>query len=101
MTTLLLVMLSLLISYATRNSALSLKDILFWVGAAPIAIFSIFIFGILSGRGARVMKSIEDTSGQPVELRPPMKRCAASDQTSSGLAWVLAGLLVWLFSYVI
>ncbi len=101
MLTLLLVMLSLLISYAAGESALSLKDILFWVGAFPIALFSITILGGISSRGERNDQSTEVTSHQAPQQRLIPGRSTAAKQTSSGLAWIIAGLFVWLVSYVI
>lgn len=100
MITLLLVMLSLLISYAMRNSALSLKDILFWVGTAPIALFSILIFGTISGKTARSGKNSEPISARSADQQLPMKNSSALKRASSGLPWVIAGLLVWLLGYL-
>lgn len=101
MITLFLVMLSLLISYIMRDSRLSLKDVLFWVGSVPIAIFSVRMFAPLSGRGWRNYKGTEDILDQSPEQQLLPESSAAAKRTSSGLAWVTAGLLVWLVSYVI
>ena len=101
MLTLLLVMLSLLISYAAGDSALSLKDILFWIGAFPIAFFSITSLGGISGRRGRKDQSTQAISNQSPEQRLRPGRSAATKPMTSGFAWVIAGLLVWLVSYVI
>ncbi len=101
MLTLLLVMLSLLISYASGNSALFLKDVLFWVGTVPIAFFSITILGGISSRGKRKYRDAATSSGQSPEQRLLPGRSTVAKRMTSGLAWVIAGLLVWLVSYVI
>ena len=101
MITLLLVMLSLLISYASGNSALSLKDVLFWVGTVPIAFISITILGGISSRGRRKYRDAATPSGQSPEQRLLPGRSTVAKRRTSAIAWVIAGLLVWLASYVI
>ncbi len=101
MLSLLLVMLSLLISYATGDSALSLKDVLFWVATVPIAFFSITILGGISGLGWRTDKSTEATSSQSPKQKLPPGSGAAAKPMKSDISWIIAGLLVWLVSYVI
>ena len=101
MITLFLVMLSLLISYIMRDSGLSLRDVLFWVGSVPIAFFSVSIFAPLSGRGWRKHESRGTPSNQSPEQRGSGKSSYTAKPISSGIAWFSAGLLVWLVSYVI
>lgn len=99
--TLLLIMLSLLISYLMRESALSLQDTLFWVGAVPIALFSIGIFGNFSGRGNPGYQYSRTVMKESSNQRSVQETDDLSKRMSSNLAWVLGGLLVWLFSYFI
>ena len=97
--TLLLIMLSLLIQYVMRDSSLSLQDTLFWVGAVPIAFFSIGIFGNFHGRGDPEYQLSKTVLKQSPNQRSVQETDDASKHTSSGLIWVLGGLLVWLCSY--
>jgi len=99
MITLLLIMLGLLISYLMRDSALSLQDILFWVGAAPIAFFSVGIFGSFRGRGDQGYQLSSTVMKQSANQRSVQETNDGSKRTSSNIAWVLGGLLVWLVSY--
>ena len=98
--TLFLVMLSLLISYIMQDSPLSLKDVLFWVGSVPIAFVSASIFAPLSGRRRHKHKPPGTPPNQSPEQRGAAKSSAAAKPISSRIAWLSAGLLVWLVSYV-
>ena len=42
---------ALIIWYFMKESEILLQDILFWVGAVPIGLFSIVLFGDFFGRG--------------------------------------------------
>jgi len=101
MLTLLLIMLSLLISYIMRESALTLRDTLFWVGAVPIALFSIGIFGNFSSRGDPEYQLSKTVLKQSSNQRSIHETDDVSKRTSSNLIWVIAGLLVWVVSYFI
>jgi hypothetical protein len=99
MKTLLLIMLSLLIWYLMRDTALSLQDTLFWVGAVPIAFFSIGIFGSFHGRGDPKYQLSKTVLSQSPNQRSVQESQDRSKRTSSSLTWVIGGLLVWLLSY--
>jgi len=101
MLTLLLIMLSLLISYMMRDSVLTLRDTLFWVGAVPIALFSIGIFGNFSSRGDPEYQLSKTVLEQSSNQRSIHETDDVSKRTSSNLIWVIAGLLVWVVSYFI
>lgn len=101
MLTLLLIMLSLLISYMMKESGLTLQDTLFWVGAVPIALFSIAIFGNFSNRGDPGYQLSKTVLKQSPNQRSIHDTADVSKRTSSNLTWVIAGLLVWLVSYFI
>lgn len=101
MLTLLLIMLSLLISYIMKESGLTLQDTLFWVGAVPIALFSIGIFGNFSSRGDPEYQLSKTVLKQSPNQRSSHETDDVSKRTSSHLTWVIAGLLVWLVSYFI
>lgn len=79
------------ILYFIKDSAVALKDILFWVGVVPIAFFSIGTFGTFFGK---------DRNRN--QLNRPERNQKANDRqtkTGFGLTWICAGLLVWLISY--
>ena len=99
MITLMLIMLSLLIWYLMRDTALSLQDTLFWVGAVPIAIFSIGIFGNFHSRGDPGYQFSKTVLKQSSNQRSVQETEDTSKRTSSSLTWFIGGLLVWLFSY--
>jgi len=101
MLTLLLIMLSLLISYIMKESGLTLQDTLFWVGAVPIALFSIGIFGNFSSRGDPEYQLSKTVLKQSPNQRSIHETDDVSKQTSSNFTWVIVGLLVWLISYFI
>ncbi len=99
MKTLLLIMLSLLIWYVMRDTALSLQDTLFWVGAVPIAFFSIGIFGNFHGRGDPEYQLSKTVLSQSSNQKAVQESQDTAKRTSSSLTWVIAGLFVWLLSY--
>ena len=101
MNTVLLIILGLVIWYAARSSALTFKDTLFWVGAVPIALFSISIFGSFGGRGDPEAQFSKSVLKKSPNQRSVDDQNDISRSTSSSLGWLLAGLLVWLFSYFI
>ena len=82
-----------------RSSGTTLQDIMFWMGAFPIALFSIGSMGRFAGRGASFNpfpRSGDNIASDPHSRRDQSDLAA---ELTSGLNWVLAGLLVWLFSY--
>jgi len=99
MITLLLIMLGLIIWYALGESTISLQDTLFWIGAAPIALFSISLFGSFSGRGDPEYQLSKTVLKESPTQRSLQEHKDQMTRTSSNLTWLIAGLLVWLFSY--
>lgn len=94
-----LIVVALAIRFFMKTSQTTLQDILFYVGAAPIAIFSIGFLGDLFGRG-----SISYQISRSVSQNSPNQRASQDEEDSSsrllfGIQWIVAGLLVWLFSY--
>ena len=98
---LLLVGVTLIVWYFKKDSGLSLNDTLFWVGAAPIVLFSLTFFGGFMGRanfGYQYSGSIINKSSnqKAQEEGNDMK-----SRFISNLAWILAGALLWTISYFI
>lgn len=99
MVTLLLFVLGVALWYIIGESVLSLQDILFWVGAAPIAFFSIGMFGTFSGRGDPEYQLSKTVLKLSPNKRSEQDNKDQSEQTSFGLVGFVAGLLIWLISY--
>jgi hypothetical protein len=94
-----LVVVAVVIRLFIKNPQTSLQDILFYVGAAPIAFFSIGFFGDRFGKG-----SISYQLSRSVSQQTPNKRAQKDEEDNRerflfSIHWIFAGLLVWLFSY--
>lgn len=96
-----LLMLGLIIWYFMNESQTTLQDILFWVGAAPIAFFSIGLFGDFFGRGDISYQLSRSVSRQSSNQRSIEDQSDTESRVKSGLNWIIAGLLLWLVSYFI
>lgn len=82
-----------------RDTRTSFQDILFWVGAGPIALFSLGFFGEFFGRGNaayQLSRSVGKASSNDRGLQDEQDRKA---KTRFSLSWMLAGGIVWLVSY--
>lgn len=84
-----------------RGSGVSFQDTLFWVGALPIAVFTMGSIGRFAGRGdvsCQMSRSVSDAT-------PDQQAGVLIDELKfygkSSLNWILAGLLLWLGSYLI
>ena len=82
-----------------KESKISFQDILFWVGAAPIAFFSIGLFGDLFGKGSVSYQLSRSVSKQSSNQRAVQDESDKKSSVKFGLNWILAGLLTWLVSY--
>ncbi len=92
---LMLLVIGLVIKYLILDSKTSLQDILFWIGAIPIAIFSIGVFGDFYGRGDISYQLSRSVNNQSSNQRGVQD---ISD-LKSGLSWIMAGLFIWFYSY--
>jgi hypothetical protein len=86
----------LLIWAFIRDSQTSLKEILFWVGAVPIAVFSVGLFGNFSVRGDASYQLSRSLSDQPSTQRAGLD---LASMTKSGLNRIIAGLLLWAINF--
>ena len=91
----------LVIWYFMKESETSLQDILFCVGAVPIALFSIRLFGDFIVRGDLSYQLSRSVSNQPSNQRALQDVSEIKSMVKSELNWLIAGLLTWLFMYFI
>ena len=89
----------LVIWYFMKESETSLQNILFCVGAVPIVLFSMGQLGNFFGRGDPSYQLSRSVSNQSSNQRALQDLLDMKTKVKSGLNWIIAGLLVWLFSY--
>ena len=89
----------LVIWYFMKESATLLQNILFCVGAVPIVLFSMGQLGNFFGRGDPSYQLSRSVSNQSSNQRALQDVGDIKTKVKSGLNWIIAGLLVWLFSY--
>ena len=90
-----------MIRYFLIDSQTSLQDVLFWVGAAPIVLFSFSLVGDFIGRGNISYQLSRSVSSQSSNQRAIQDDNDQKSRVKSGLTWILAGLFVWLISYFV
>ena len=91
----------LILWFFLRKSQIMLQDILFWVGAAPILVFSIGLFGNFLGRGNSSYQISRSVSQESSNQRAVQDHHDREKSVRSELKWIMAGLLTWLMSYVL
>lgn len=96
---LVLVLLGVVIWFFMKRSETSLQDILFYVGAVPIAFFSIGFLGDSFGRGNSSYQLSRSVTKQTANQRALQDHGDVRSRVKSGLNWMVAGLLVWVISY--
>lgn len=96
-----LLIIGFVIWFFMKESKISFQDILFWVGAAPIAFFSIGLFGDFFGKGSVSYQLSRSVSKQSSNQRAVQDESDKKSSVKFGLNWILAGLLIWLVSYFI
>ena len=94
-----LVLAAVMIRFFMKNPQISLQDILFYVGAAPIVFFSIGFFGDLFGKGSISYQINRSVSQQTPNQKARMDEEDSRSRFLFALQWIIAGLLVWLLSY--
>jgi hypothetical protein len=96
---LILLLIGLVVWLFTKESKITFQDILFWVGAAPIAFFSIGLFGDFFGRGNISYQLSRSVSKQSSNQRALQDQTDKKSSAKFGINWIIAGLLTWLVSY--
>jgi hypothetical protein len=89
----------LVIWFFMKESKKSLQDILFCVGALPIVLFSIRVIGHFFGRGDLSYQLSRSVSDQSSSQRTLQDVNEIKSMATSGLNWLIAGLLIWLYMY--
>ncbi len=91
----------LAIWYFKRESQTSLQNVLFWVGAVPIALFSIGLIGNFSGRGNFYIQFSRSASNQSLNERSLHDVSDMKSIILSGMNWFMAGLFILLLCYFV
>ena len=82
-----------------QSAQTSLQDIFFYVGAVPIALFSIGLLGDSFGRGSSSYQVSRSVTKATAHQRALQDVEDIKSRVTSGLNWMIAGLVVWLVSY--
>ncbi len=94
-----LLLLAVVVWWFKREDGVSFQDILFWVGALPIVLFTLGAMGRFSGRGDVAYQLSRTVSDATPDQRTGALIDDLKSQGKSWLNWILAGLLLWLGSY--
>lgn len=84
-----------------RKSGTLFQDVLFCVGAIPIVLFSIGMFGEYFSRGDTSILLSRSVSHKPPGQRAAQDTAESASRFKFGLNWVLAGGLILLICYAI
>lgn len=81
-----------------RGPETRFQDILFWVGAVPIFLFTFSIFGDFFGKSDITYQLARSTSVQSSNERARNEMSGMNLIMKSHASWIVAGLLVWGYS---
>ena len=84
-----------------RQTGTSYQDVLFWIGAIPVSIFSLGYMGRVFGKGNVSYQSSHAVTKQPVNESAKSDLDDFLGYGKSGLVWIGAGLSVWAFSLLL
>ena len=98
---LVLLAVSVVIWFFMKDRGTLLQNILFCVGALPLALFSISVFGQFFGRGDHSYQLSRSVSGHSPNQRAHQDVLDLMSSFKSGMTWVLAGLVILLICYLI
>lgn len=90
----------LVIWFFMKGSGTSLKDILFCLGAVPMALFTLKLMGGYAGRGDFSYQFSRTVSNQSSDQRAVQEAGDIKSRLSSGFNWFVAGLVIWLLIYL-
>ncbi len=99
--TLILSGVSFAVWYFRKESGLTLKDALFWVGAGPIALFTLTFFGGFVGRSDFGYQYASSVLPKSANDRAVQDKDDVRSRFLSNLAWIMSGAILWLVSYFI
>lgn len=86
---------SLVIWLFMKGSGTSFKDVLFCMGAAPIAVFTVAQIGNFKSRGDHTVQLSNSASNQSLQERATRDMQDIKSYFKSGYSWFLAGLVIW------
>lgn len=95
---LVLLVIGLMVRYLIFGQKTALQDILFWVGAIPIAFFTIGIFGDYPGNVTPSYQHSRTVSDESSNQRCSRDARDLLFRGQKGLNWIMAGLLIWFYS---
>ncbi len=87
----------LVIWYFMRESNTSFQDVLFIVGAVPIAIFALGTMGNFAGRGNFFIQFSRSAGNKSLDEKALQDISDMKSIVLSKMNWIMAGLFVWLF----
>ena len=96
-----LLLVALAIWLFMKDSGTLLQDVLFCVGAVPIIIFSIGMFGEYFKRSDSSFLLGRSVSNKSPNHRAAQDTAEPDSSFNSGLNWVLAGVVIILICYLI
>ena len=99
MLSLVLTGIGLVIWYFMREYKTSLQDILFIVGAVPIAVFALGMMGNFSARGNFFIQFSRSAGNQSLNARAKQDVSDMKSIFFSEMNWIMAGLFVWIICY--
>ena len=97
----LLLLLAVVVWWFRRGDGVSFQDILFWVGALPIVLFTLGSMGRFSGRGDASYQLSHTVSDATPDQKTGAMINDMKSQGKSSLNWVMAGLLLWSLCWLI
>lgn len=96
-----LLIVSLVIWFFMKERGTLLQDILFCVGALPVALFAIRVFGQYFGRGDHSYQLSRSVNDRSPNQRAHQDVRDLKSSFNSGMTWVLAGLVILFICYLI
>ena len=91
----------IVIWYFMENSRISLQDVLFWVGMAPMVWFCIGLFGIYKVRGNFYYLQSRTVSEKLPNQRAFQDENEMKSLATSRLNWLMAGIFVWIVMFFV
>ncbi len=81
-----------------RGPETRFQDILFWVGAVPVLLLSLSVFGDIFGKADISYQLARSASTQSSNERAHDDMLNMNSILKSHTSWIIAGLLVWGYS---
>ena len=90
----------LIIWFFIKGSGTAFNDVLFCIGAAPIAIFAVSQIGNFKSRGDHTVQLSRSVSSQSIHDRASQDIRDITSRFASGFCWLLAGIFIWLYLFL-